>query len=68
MGAKPWDAFAKIRFPAAMPHIFAGLKVAVTLAVVGAVVGEFVGANSGLGYIVLQLQRQPQHAAAVRRR
>jgi NitT/TauT family transport system permease protein len=36
-----------------MPHIFAGLKVAVTLAVVGAVVGEFVGANSGLGYIVM---------------
>ncbi len=53
MGAKPWDSFAKIRFPNAMPHIFAGLKVAVTLAVVGAVVGEFVGANSGLGYIVM---------------
>jgi NitT/TauT family transport system permease protein len=53
MGAKPWDSFAKIRFPGAMPHIFAGLKVAVTLAVVGAVVGEFVGANSGLGYIVM---------------
>jgi NitT/TauT family transport system permease protein len=53
MGAKPWDSFVKIRFPAALPHIFAGLKVAVTLAVVGAVVGEFVGANSGLGYIVM---------------
>ena len=53
MGAKPGDSFVKIRFPGAMPHIFAGLKVAVTLAVVGAVVGEFVGANSGLGYIVM---------------
>ncbi len=53
MGASPWDAFVKIRFPAALPQIFAGLKVAVTLAVVGAVVGEFVGANSGLGYVVL---------------
>ena len=53
MGANPWNSFAKIRFPGAMPHIFAGLKVAVTLAVVGAVVGEFVGANSGLGYIVM---------------
>ncbi len=53
MGASPWTSFAKIRFPGAMPHIFAGLKVAVTLAVVGAVVGEFVGANSGLGYIVM---------------
>jgi len=53
MGASPLDSFAKIRFPAALPQIFAGLKVAVTLAVVGAVVGEFVGANSGLGYVVL---------------
>jgi len=52
MGATPWDSFAKIRFPAALPHIFAGLKVAVTFAVVGAVVGEFVGANAGLGYLV----------------
>jgi NitT/TauT family transport system permease protein len=53
MGANPWNSFTKIRFPGAIPHIFAGLKVAVTLAVVGAVVGEFVGANSGLGYIVM---------------
>jgi len=53
MGANPWSSFVKIRFPGAIPHIFAGLKVAVTLAVVGAVVGEFVGANSGLGYIVM---------------
>ena len=53
MGANPWASFTKIRFPNAMPHIFAGLKVAVTLAVVGAVVGEFVGANSGLGYVVM---------------
>jgi NitT/TauT family transport system permease protein len=52
MGATPWDSFVKIRFPAALPQIFAGLKVAVTFAVVGAVVGEFVGANAGLGYLV----------------
>ena len=35
-----------------MPAIFAGLKVSVTLAVVGAVVGEFVGANSGIGFVL----------------
>ena len=46
--------FVKIRFPAALPHLFAGLKVAVTLAVTGAVVGEFVGSNEGLGYVILQ--------------
>ncbi|MBC6468728.1 ABC transporter permease [Actinomadura alba] len=54
MGAGPLQTFAKIRFPASLPHLFAGLKVAVTLAVTGAVVGEFVGANKGLGYVILQ--------------
>jgi NitT/TauT family transport system permease protein len=38
--------------PAALPVLFAGLKVAVTLAVIGAVVGEFVGADRGLGFLV----------------
>ncbi len=50
MGASRWQTFRKIRFPNALPHIMAGEKVAVTLAVVGAVVGEFVGASEGLGY------------------
>lgn len=53
MGATRLQTFRKIRFPAALPHIFSGLKVAATLAVVGAVVGEFVGANEGLGYVLL---------------
>jgi NitT/TauT family transport system permease protein len=44
--------FLKFRLPQAMPAIFSGLKVSVTLAVVGAVVGEFVGSNSGLGYVL----------------
>jgi NitT/TauT family transport system permease protein len=54
MGAGPGQTFWKIRFPAALPHLFAGLKVAATMAVTGAVVGEFVGANEGLGYVILQ--------------
>jgi NitT/TauT family transport system permease protein len=53
MGASRWQTFRKIRFPNALPHIMAGEKVAVTLAVVGAVVGEFVGAGEGLGYVLL---------------
>jgi NitT/TauT family transport system permease protein len=53
MGASRWKTFRKIRFPNALPHLMAGEKVAVTLAVVGAVVGEFVGASEGLGYILL---------------
>ena len=52
MGANPLKVFVKFRLPQAMPAIFSGLKVSVTLAVVGAVVGEFVGSNSGLGYVL----------------
>ncbi|GAB2788028.1 ABC transporter permease [Amycolatopsis magusensis] len=54
MGAKPWQTFWKIRFPASLPHLFSGLKVAATMAVTGAVVGEFVGSEEGLGFIIQQ--------------
>lgn len=50
MGASPWKTFVHFQVPAALPHIFAGVKVASTLAIVGAVVGEFVAADRGLGY------------------
>jgi NitT/TauT family transport system permease protein len=45
--------FVKVRFPMALPFFFSGLKVAVTLALIGAVVGEFVGSDQGLGYVIL---------------
>lgn len=54
MGAGSVKTFVKVRLPAAMPELLSGLKVAATLAVTGAVVGEFVGANEGLGYVILQ--------------
>ena len=44
--------------PAALPFIFAGAKVAITLAVVGAVIGEFVGSASGLGNLLLSANSQ----------
>jgi NitT/TauT family transport system permease protein len=50
MGASRWKIFVHFQVPAALPNIFAGVKVASTLAVVGAVVGEFVAADRGLGY------------------
>lgn len=50
MGFGVFDTFFKIRLPNALPSIFGGLKISITLAVVGAVVGEFVGGNAGLGY------------------
>ncbi|KAA3658524.1 MAG: ABC transporter permease [Chloroflexi bacterium] len=53
MGATPLQTFMRFRLPTSLPYLFSGLKVASTLAVVGAVVGEFVGADQGLGYLLL---------------
>jgi len=50
--------FMKVQFPAALPSIFAGAKVAVTLAVIGAVIGEFVGSLNGLGNLLLTANSQ----------
>ena len=52
MRASRWQTFVRISLPHALPSIFSGLKVSITLAVVGAVVGEFVGSNSGIGYVL----------------
>lgn len=46
----------RIKFFCALPHIFAGLKVAMSLALVGAIVGEFVSSQRGLGYVILTAQ------------
>jgi NitT/TauT family transport system permease protein len=48
-----WQILMRIKLPFAIPMIFSGLKVAVTLSVVGAVVGEFVNADAGLGYLIV---------------
>ena len=45
--------FCAVNLPHAMPAIFSGLKVSITLAVVGAVVGEFVGGEAGLGFLLM---------------
>ena len=52
MQGSRFQVFCAVNLPHALPAIFSGLKVSVTLAVVGAVVGEFVGSNSGLGYVM----------------
>jgi NitT/TauT family transport system permease protein len=52
MRASRLQMFLKFSLPQALPSIFSGLKVSATLAVVGAVVGEFVGSNSGIGYVL----------------
>src|SRR3979490_96765 len=53
MGASQIQIFTQFRLPTSLPYLFIGLTVAATLAIAGAVVGEFVGADKGLGYLLL---------------
>ncbi|MFO1281148.1 MAG: ABC transporter permease [Burkholderiales bacterium] len=54
MGATSWKTFRYLRFPAALPVIFSGVKTSATIAATAAIVAEFVGANKGLGYVLLR--------------
>jgi NitT/TauT family transport system permease protein len=54
MGATSWQTFRYLRFPAALPVIFSGIKTSATIAATAAIVAEFVGANKGLGYVLLR--------------
>jgi NitT/TauT family transport system permease protein len=51
--ATRWQVFHKLEFPAALPNILSGLKIAATLSVVGAAVGELIGSSQGLAYLIL---------------
>jgi NitT/TauT family transport system permease protein len=53
-----FQIFFKIRFPSALPFIFSGAKVAVTLAVIGSVIGEYLGGSDGLGALQLVANSQ----------
>jgi NitT/TauT family transport system permease protein len=51
--ATEWQVFTSVRFPAALPHIFSGMKIAITLAIIGVIIGEFITAQAGLGYLII---------------
>jgi NitT/TauT family transport system permease protein len=51
--ATEWQVFTNIRFPSALPYIFSGMKIAVTLAIIGVIIGEFITAQAGLGYLII---------------
>jgi NitT/TauT family transport system permease protein len=51
--ATRWQTFVKLRLPHSVGYLVAGMKVAAPLALIGAVVGEFVGANRGIGFVIL---------------
>lgn len=56
--ASKWQRFRLAQFPAALPSTFSGLRVAAAYAVLGAVFGEWVGSNSGLGYLIIAFNSQ----------
>ena len=62
--ATPYQTIIKVQFPYALPFVFSGTKIAVTLAVIGAVIGEFVGSTEGLGNLLLLATSQLETALA----
>jgi putative hydroxymethylpyrimidine transport system permease protein len=69
LDASRWQIFRRVEAPTALPYAFSGAKIAVAVAVIGAVFAEWVGAESGLGRLILidgnQLQTARQFAAVV---
>jgi NitT/TauT family transport system permease protein len=63
-GASKWEEYRKLTLPSSLPAIFAGLKVAITLALIGAIVAEFVGATEGMGVLIKTFNFQLQVADA----
>jgi NitT/TauT family transport system permease protein len=53
LSASWWQTYLKVRVPWALPHVFVGLKLAISLAVIGAIVAEIANPNSGLGSIIV---------------
>lgn len=56
--ANSWQTFIKLEAPAALPVFMGGLRIGVTLSVIGAIVGEFVGADRGLGFMINRARGQ----------
>lgn len=51
--ATKFQIFWKVQLPNALPQMFSGFEISITAAVIGAIIGEFVGSESGLGYLIL---------------
>lgn len=60
MNASAWVVLLKIKIPAALPNLGAGMRVAATIAPIGAIVGEWVGASKGLGFLMLNANARMQ--------
>ena len=51
--ATEWQIFINVRFPYSLPHLFSGMKIAMTMSMIGVIVGEFITAQAGLGYLII---------------
>jgi putative hydroxymethylpyrimidine transport system permease protein len=58
--ASDWQILTKLRVPLALPGLVSGLRVVAPLAPLGAVIGEWVGASSGLGFVMIQANARMQ--------
>ena len=58
LGASRWQVFTKVQVPNSLPFLFSGIKIAVTVSVIGAVIGEWVGSSEGLGYLAIRSKSQ----------
>lgn len=65
LGARGYDVFRKLRVPAALPLMFAGLKIGLTTALIGAVVAEFAQATEGVGVLMSRFSFQLNMAASI---
>jgi NitT/TauT family transport system permease protein len=61
--ATEWQSFVLVRFPFALPAIFSGMKIAMTMAVIGVIIGEFISAKAGLGFYILYLSSRMETAS-----
>ncbi|MBI3334941.1 MAG: ABC transporter permease, partial [Candidatus Portnoybacteria bacterium] len=52
LGASRWQIFTKLQIPTSLPYMFSGIKVGISISVIGAIIGEWVGASGGLGYLI----------------
>ncbi|MBW2146146.1 MAG: ABC transporter permease [Deltaproteobacteria bacterium] len=55
LAANEWQIFYLVKFPNAMPFVFAGLEMGIVYSLIGAIVGEFIGGEMGLGVLIMQL-------------
>ncbi|PKB80918.1 MAG: nitrate ABC transporter permease [SAR202 cluster bacterium Io17-Chloro-G9] len=58
LGANRWQILRKVHVPSSLPFLFSGIKIAITVSVIGAVIGEWVGSSEGLGYLAIRSKSQ----------